>query len=66
MSYRGYTEVQKSRSPPKNVDKSDAAVGGGKDFIELKSKTIPFDLIVPWVRHLIGQQHSTSKCFSAY
>ena len=65
MSYRGYTEVEKSKSPPKKKDDSEEKKIDSH-FIQLKPKTVPFDLIIPYVKHIVSHQHTTSRSFSAF
>lgn len=65
-SYREYTEIKNSRSPPKDQDHSHEASVHEGQFIKLKPKTLPYDLIIPYVRHIVSHQHMTSKTFSLF
>jgi hypothetical protein len=42
----------------------------GKDvnsiFLNLKAKSIPYDLIVPYIKHISAQQHTTSHSFTDF
>lgn len=42
----------------------------GKDiakiFLNLKAKSIPYDLIIPYVKHISSQLHTTSHSFTDF
>jgi hypothetical protein len=50
----GNTKEQEVKKIPKNT------------FINLKAKSIPFDLIIPYVKYISSQQHSTSHSFTEF